>query len=115
MMCTPWSISCPDDRLPQRSHTVKPTVAGAAQGAKKRLTLRLPVAAEGIDHTEMPVERTVVLEHQLPTTGAELSPTFNLNRFRHSPGLTPPAIVRRSALFVNGTSVHGPDGVERLA
>ena len=101
MMCTPWSISGPDDRLPQRSHTVKPTVARAAQGAKKLLTLRIPVASEGIDHAEMPVERTVVLKHRLPTTRAGLSPTFNAHRFRHSLGPTPLAIVRRSAPFVN--------------
>jgi len=115
MMYTPWSISGPDDRLPQRSHTVKPTVARAARGAKKLLALHVPVAPEGIDHAEMPVERAVVLEHQLPATRAELPPTFNPNRFRHSPGFTPLAIVRRSALFVNGTSVLGPDCEERMA
>ena len=113
MMCTPWSISGPDGRLPPRSHTVKPTVARAAHGAKKLLTLRVPVASEGIDHAEMPVERAVVLEHQLPTTRAELSPPFNLNRFRHSPSLTPLAIVRRSALFVNATSLPGLDNPAR--
>ena len=109
MMCTPWSISCPDDRLTQRPQPFEPPVTSAARGAKKLLVLHVPVAPEGIDHAEMPVERTVILKHQLAATRAELSPTFDPHWFHHPPGPTTPTIVRRYALFVNVTSLRGPE------
>jgi hypothetical protein len=39
----------------------------------------------------------------LPAARAELPPTFNRHGFRHAPGLTPLAIVKRSVQFVNGS------------
>ncbi|MGD0205680.1 MAG: hypothetical protein ABSB57_04495, partial [Dehalococcoidia bacterium] len=60
-------------------------------------------AAEIVDHPEMPVERAVILEHQLPAARAELPPTFDRRGFRHAPGLAPLAIVKRSVQFVNGS------------
>jgi hypothetical protein len=112
-MYTTWSISGPDGRLPQRSHAVKPTVARAAPGAKKLLTLRVPVASQAIDHAEMPVARAVVLEHGLPTTRAELSPTFNPNPFRHSPGFTP--LGRNSDFVFLSRQDHTPAAVPAQA